>query len=200
MDIEPNIEWYLSTSQKREVAPRCPFATVERCPRYFASLSLLQNMGHTSICEEEDQRLQQKWEHSELIPKIAEYDTSISGSPKSKCLSNYCPEVSFESFGVFASLLFEHGDEIDRDLAFARLSREGVPAKNWKWRWADLKPMHYTECPLYSPLLHHAQAPAQEKPKSDILTLKPGVWGMSIDLKEIGRRVWSWFHRSDEPE
>ena len=39
MDIEPNIEWYLSISRKREVEPRCPFATVESCPRYFSSLS-----------------------------------------------------------------------------------------------------------------------------------------------------------------
>lgn len=153
MEVEPNIEWYLRTSLERGVEPRCPFATVERCPRYLASLALLEHMGHTSISDDEYQKLHKKWENSELIPRIAEQDTAVSGSPHSKCMSNYCPEVSFESFGVFASLLCEHGDEIDKEVAFSRLGKANVPAESWKWRWAALKPMHYTECPLYSPLL-----------------------------------------------
>jgi len=196
MEVQPNIEWYLSISNERKVAPRCPFATVERCPRYWSSLSLLRHMGHTSISEEEDLRLQKKWENSELLPRIAEQDTSISGSPSSKCLTNYCPEVTYESFRVFASLLCEHGDEIDRDLAFARLSREGVPPERWEWRWAALKPMHYTECALYSPLLHQPATFVSGKPKDDLVTLKPTIWGMSIDLNEVWRRFWLWFRKS----
>jgi hypothetical protein len=167
MEVEPNIEWYLSTSRKRGVEPRCPFATVERCPRYLASLSLLEHMGHTSISKDEYQKLKKKWENSELIPRIAEQDTAVSGSPTSKCMSNYCPEVSFESFGVFASLLCEHGDEIDKEVAFARLEKTNAPAESWKWRWATLKPMHYTECPLYSPLLRQPIPSFSDKPKDD---------------------------------
>jgi hypothetical protein len=31
--------------------------------------------------------------------------------------------------------------------------------------------------------------PAREEKSSELLTLKPGMWGMSIDLKEAGRRI-----------
>lgn len=198
MEIQPNIEWYLGISRKREVAPRCPFATVERCPRYLSSLSLLRYMGHTSISEEEARRLHKKWENSELLPRIAEQDTSVSGSPSSKCLANYCPEVSYESFGLFASLLCELGDEIDKDLAFARLSRNGVPQESWEWRWAGLKPLHYTECALYSPLLHQPASSVPDKPKEDLVTIKPSIWGMSINLNELWRRFWAWFRKSEK--
>lgn len=163
MDIEPNISWYLSISRERKVEPRCPFSTVERCPRYLGSLSLLKHMGHTSITEDEYQQLQKKWKDSEFIPRIAEHDTSVSGSDISKCMSNYCPEVSYESFGFFASLLCQIGDEFDKEIAYARLSKQGVPESSWKWSWSSLKPMHYTECPLYSPLFHRSVKNASGK-------------------------------------
>jgi hypothetical protein len=31
--------------------------------------------------------------------------------------------------------------------------------------------------------------PAREEKSSELLTLKPGMWGMNIDLKEVGRRI-----------
>ena len=154
MEIEPNISWYLSLSREREVEPRCPFSTVERCPRYLDSLSLLKHMGYTSISEDEYQQLRKRWKDSEFIPRIAEYDTSVSGSDISKCMSNYCPEVSYESFGFFASQLCQIGDALDKEIAYARLSNLGIPESSWQWKWLGLKPMHYTECPLYSPLIY----------------------------------------------
>jgi hypothetical protein len=53
----PDIEWYLRISKERGVTPRCPFATVERCPRYYDSLSLLGEAGSTKISSEEEARL-----------------------------------------------------------------------------------------------------------------------------------------------
>jgi hypothetical protein len=63
--------------------------------------------------------------------------------------------------------------------------------------------MHFTECPLYSPLTHgdglpagtgsgekeaeHAEA-LEEKP-AELMTLKPNFHGIGIDLKEVGRRI-----------
>jgi hypothetical protein len=196
MEIEPNMEWYLSISRERNVAPRCPFATVDRCPRYWDSLSMLQHMGYTSVSEQESQRLEKKWAGSDLRARTAEQDTSVSGSPSSKCLTNYCPEITYESFGVFASFLSEHVDEIDRDMAVRRLSKEGVSQESWKWRWASLASMHYTECPLYSPLLHQPVSTLPDKPKEDLVTLKPTLWGMSINLNEVWRRLWFWFRKS----
>src|ERR1017187_5287269 len=133
MEVEPNMEWYLNISRERDVAPRCPFATVDRCPRYWDSLSMLQHIGFTSVSEQESQRLEKKWAGSDLRARTAEQDTSISGSPSSKCLTNYCPEIAYDSFGVFASFLSEHVDEIDRDMAVRRLSRDGVSRESWKW-------------------------------------------------------------------
>jgi hypothetical protein len=64
-------------------------------------------------------------------------------------------------------------------------------------------PMHFTECPLYSPLTRgdglpartpseieqgQEPGPAGQQP-TELLTLKPGVWGMNIDLKEAARRL-----------
>jgi len=53
----PNREWYANLSRERGVAFRCPFATVESCPRYYQSLSLLGKAGSTKIPEAEDERL-----------------------------------------------------------------------------------------------------------------------------------------------
>lgn len=53
----PNREWYAKLSQERGVAFRCPFATVEACPRFYQSLSLLGETGSTKISEAEDERL-----------------------------------------------------------------------------------------------------------------------------------------------
>jgi hypothetical protein len=35
------------------------------------------------------------------------------------------------------------------------------------------------------------QAAAAEKP-AEIFTLKPGIWGMHADVKELGRRFFRW--------
>jgi hypothetical protein len=32
-----------------------------------------------------------------------------------------------------------------------------------------------------------------EGKQKEVITLKPGIWGMSIDLKELGRRVRNWY-------
>jgi len=37
--------------------------------------------------------------------------------------------------------------------------------------------------------------PSASPGRQEILALKPGMWGMSIDVKEIGRRVKSWWQK-----
>ena len=75
--------------------------------------------------------------------------------PKDKpsLFSNFCPEVSFDTFGWFASNLASYADEIDADFAHRRLAKEGASVQDWRWAWSQATPTHYTECPLYSPLL-----------------------------------------------
>lgn len=194
--MEPDLEWYLSVSREREVAPRCPFATVDRCPRYWDSLSMLQHIGYTSASTEESQRLEKKWSGSELRARIAEQDTSISGSQSHKSLANYCPEITYNIFGFFASYLGEYVDDTDREMAYRRFTREGISPNSWQWLWADLIPMHYTECPLYSPLQQKIFSIPPVQTNAELVTLKPAFWGISIDLKECWRRIRTWFRKS----
>jgi hypothetical protein len=165
----PELEWYSGVSRERGVAVRCPFATVEACPRYFQSLSLLGEAGSTKIPKDEDERLLAKWKASDLWPRTEESTTSIlKRESDPRMFSNFCPEVTFDRFGYFATHLARYADEIDLELAHQQLGKERVPGNDPRWAWSSTKPQHYTECPLYSVLAHRAtaapQAPAPIEP------------------------------------
>ena len=68
MNIIPNLRWYLEQSTLKNTSPRCPFATVRSCPRFYESLSLLGDAGSTKIPEKEDKKLLKKWKKSPLWP------------------------------------------------------------------------------------------------------------------------------------
>jgi hypothetical protein len=163
-DIIPDKKWYSDISAKEKVLPRCPFATADSCPRFYQSLSLLGSAGCTSIPVNEEQRLLEKWEASDLWPLTGEQATSISG-PKERFnhFSNFCPEVSFDNFGYFATALHRHIDEIDTDVAHNLLKKKGAPPHHWGWAWSSVTPMHYTDCHLYSILAHRSNRPSTLK-------------------------------------
>ncbi len=106
--IYPDFEWYESLSQKKGLHPRCPFASVNKCPRYFESLSLLGETGATELDPEEDERLLSFWKTSDLWPRLREQASSVWGREGNKHISNFCPEVSFLRFNLFASHLFRY--------------------------------------------------------------------------------------------
>lgn len=193
-EANPDIDWYMSLSKERGVTPRCPFASVDRCPRYFQSSSLLGYAGFSEISAEDEKRLSSTWEQSDLWPRTGEMSSSISGvNQQYTSFSQFCPEVSYEAFGLFASGLYKYADEIDRDLAHKRLSEIKAARDNWKWRWASISALHFTECSLYSPLTH---SPARSKEGAqEALTLKPTFWGITVDLKVLWKRCRNWFRR-----
>ena len=49
MTIIPDLLWYIQAGKDKGINGRCPFATVESCPRYYQSLSLLGEAGSTKI-------------------------------------------------------------------------------------------------------------------------------------------------------
>lgn len=161
MNEIPNREWYAGLSQKRGVAFRCPFATVESCPRFYQSLSLVGEAGSTRIPESEDQRLLKHWKSSDLWPRTDEQATGLfgGGAGNPSIYSNFCPEVTFERFGYFATSLTKYADEIDSGFAHERLAKEGEPPDHPRWSWESCAGQHFTECPIYAVLSHRSKRP-----------------------------------------
>ena len=150
--ILPDLHWCSEISATKRVPTRCPFASVHRCPRYFTSTSLLGEAGvATPLDPQEDQRLLERWKRSDLWPVTAEQESGVGGRPgKPSVFYNFCPEVSFGTFGWFASTLAYYTDETDQDNAHRSLTKEGATTHDWRWTFSVVKPLHYTECPLYS--------------------------------------------------
>lgn len=157
--VVPDLAWYRDISSRHGLPPRCPFASVERCPRYYQSLSLLGGTGSTEIERDEDERLKRYWEGSDLWPRTDEYAAAVltfkkQDGSENEHFSNFCPEVAYDRYGYFASHLAGYADEIDIDFAHKRLGDARVPGDDWRWRWSSVQPMHYTGWPMYSPLVH----------------------------------------------
>lgn len=159
----PNAEWYARLSQRRATVAHCPFATVEACPRYYQSLSLLGEAGSTRIPEREDQRLLKRWKKNDLWPRTDDQATAISGAPGNPSIfSNFCPEVTAQRFGYFATSLTRYADELDVGQAHERLAKEGIPAGHPSWSWSSYASQHFTECAMYAVLSQRATTPRRE--------------------------------------
>lgn len=195
--VNPDFDWYSAISARRKVMPRCPFASVERCPRYYQSLSLLGQAGSTSVEPDEDARLKKFWERSDLWPRTSEYASSISGGTDDRgnvrrpIFSKFCPEVAYDRFHYFAEHFGSYADEIDSELAQEQLGREGVPGSDWRWYWGSLTPLHYTECPLYSPLSHGGGFRAPSHGTGPEVTL--GVPGTATMRFKSWQELHEWF-------
>jgi hypothetical protein len=156
--IIPNIEWYTKISEQKGLQPRCPFATVETCPRYYQSLWAMGEVGSTKIESKEDERLLKYWEESDLWPKTKEYETSISGIDGGpNIFSQFCPEILYDRFGLFVSFLADYADEKDMHRMNQKLKKEGALTNDWRWQWASALPTHYTDCQQYSILSHRSK-------------------------------------------
>ncbi|MBW8039593.1 MAG: hypothetical protein FVQ85_06295 [Planctomycetes bacterium] len=161
---------------------------MDRCPRYYESLSLLGSVGITTALQpSEEKRLLRKWKKSEHWPKVKEDESSIWNN---ESLHNFCPEVAFDVFGLFASELHRYADDIDIDVAHKQLSKQGALASDWRWQWSNITPLHYSECRLYSLLGSIGSGKTQETGAKEIFEAKPGVAGFTVNIKEIAKRIW----------
>ncbi|MBS0336460.1 MAG: GGDEF domain-containing protein [Proteobacteria bacterium] len=173
----PDLDWYIRISDRRDTALRCPFATVDQCPRYYQSLHLLGHAGSTKIPEKEDARLTEKWEKSDLWPRTDEYCTSLSG-PKDhrypSSFSNFCPETLYDRFGYFVTHLSKYHDEEDQAALHRRLEKDNAPAGHPLWSWGGASPQHFTECYLY-PILSRRGESSSSRPDKRELEQKFGI-------------------------
>ena len=187
-DIQPDIPWATKESIRKGIPLRCPFASVDLCPRYFLSTAMLGDSGVTTKIEEtEDKRLQAKWNKHPCWPRTMEQEPGVlsrDGDPRS--FHHFCPEVMYDTFGVFATSVSSYPDELDRDLAHESLGKRHVKGSDWRWRWSALTKMHYSECPLYAPLMHSPEQP--DKAKARIIEVKPNFHGVSVDFNAL----WDW--------
>ncbi len=198
--INPDMDWNIAQSHANGLAPRCPHANIHRCPRYYQSYALLGESGiTTALAPETDSELLRSWKKTDLWPSLAEQATSISGSTeKHSHFSNFCPEVAFDTFGLFVSSLNRYADEIDRDAAENWLVSNGRSStSDWRWEWSSLNPMHYSQCSVYSqlPLTNTTIAASGSE---EIVSMKPGAFGFSLDLKKaISKFARWWLSRND---
>lgn len=194
--IYPDIEWYTTISYAKGGTPRCPFANVHRCPRYYWSYSLLGEQGITTKLKPEvDNAVRAKWMKSDLWTTLGEEDTGLTSfDDETHSFTNFCPEVSSQVFGLFASSLSKYADEIDREAAEKWLVENGrAYSKDWRWNWASVNPMHYMECATYS-LLKVDLNPIEISPtREELISAKPGFFGFTIDLRKLITRFARWW-------
>ncbi len=152
-----DFKWYASESRAHGGPPRCPFASVGLCPKFFHSLSVLADGEQVSELDAGIRaELDAKWR--EHRPPVAEDSPGWAkdGNNSIRQVWGMCPEVTNDVYGVFASYVAMYPDELDRDLAYRRMKREGASADDPRWRFATVIPEHYTECRHYSVLMGSA--------------------------------------------
>lgn len=125
-------------------------------------------------------------------------DLNLGASRRTKTLQEFLPEVSFERFGLFALHLSSYADEIDRDNAHRSLGLRGAGSEDWRWTWAQVAPLHYSECPLYSPLAHDSANsptvnPTMVRKRDEVFSIKPNFHGISVDVKGLFKRFQKWW-------
>ena len=161
-DKPGGIGWYTSLSHEKGLPPRCPFASADRCPKYFHSLEelnyvqqRLEPRRRLILSQDDDRRLWDKLKHTDVWTTAKLHQPSIrmtgvgepidveDGRPiweeeKPTGSTNFCPEVSFDYFGFFAN-------EAQRALDADKGAND-----HWMTGWSAVTPTHYSECPLYS--------------------------------------------------
>ena len=152
--INPTIEWYKSISAKYNLTPRCPFANIYKCPKYYDSLYCLEGTGATSMTDQDIEELNKYWKEKKLKFGLKEEMPGVARNvDEFSFLTNFCPQATFLRFGYFASHLSEFADEIDKDIRYTELEKINIDKDDWRWYFQYLTPQHYTDCSFYSILL-----------------------------------------------
>ena len=195
--VIPDLAWCSERSRLKSLSTRCPFASVDLCPRYYLSVAALGAWNiATQLMPAESSRLETKWKQHPLWPKTAEESPVISGpNGKAHIFTHFCPEVAFNTFGLFATCLASYADELDRDLAHESLGRRDASRDDWHWHWAGVTEMHYSDCPLYAPLLRNNEDPTSRIDNENTTSPIRVFITYTQDSQEQMDRVWDLSER-----
>ena len=184
--LYPDLQWYSLQSERKGLPGRCPYTSVHLCPRYFETYAVLSMVGTTVPLQKAiHDEAQAKWENHELSSSSAETVPSISGGEDPNCYSNFCPEVAYDTFKLFASNLIRINDSIDRQIAENLIEKDPAPdGKDWRYMWSHVEPLHYSDCPLYA-RLH------KEKPMSNITFHGPVSGNINVAGYSVNAPVMS---------
>lgn len=193
--IHPDLDWYAGISKQYGAETHCPYANVSRCLRYYYSLRLLGNAGIiTAINPDKIKGLDELWRNSDLMPVVAEHEPVIFGN--NKIFKNFCPEVSFDAFELFAVSLTSYVNEEARDAAYVRLATIHNP-KDWRLTWWEVEPLHYLNCPVYSQLISKPASAIANKTEyinsEEMIEVKPGIMGINLNVRVLLTRLANWW-------
>ena len=153
--IHPNLDWYSTVGDQRGKDRRCPFATVNRCPKYFETLVVLeQQYNSPKIPRAIQKSMVKKWREDELWavtladkPKAIEYrDTGNHLEFRS-----LCPEASFEVFELFTSSISYFKSTLDFKVRELQIKDTVYGSMHWHWVWQyfHVEPMHFSDCSMF---------------------------------------------------
>jgi hypothetical protein len=72
-NVRADLEWCSEISNVKGIPPRCPFASVELCPRYYLSIAMLgRSEVTTKLTNEDDLLLESKWKRHPCWPRTTE--------------------------------------------------------------------------------------------------------------------------------
>ena len=110
----PDIEWCTNLSKKLKLnAIRCPFTLDNICPRYYISRKVLKLTPEGKI-KDLDTYWESKyvlWEKLQENPPTFHDKYPDNEDASDKHYLNFCPEVLYNKFGLFASQIDEYAIE-----------------------------------------------------------------------------------------
>jgi hypothetical protein len=124
-----------------------------------------------------------------------EQESIVSGSGESlKSFSRFCPEILYERFGFFVTVLIPFPDEQDKNDTHRKITDFGsIYAKDWRWEWLYMKELHYSECSIFSLLPYLSHLKNDMDTNEDLVELKPSIGGFSLNIKVLLTRCAKWW-------
>lgn len=183
--ISADESWYLHRDARRQLAPHCPLAANEKCPRYYLSQKHAAAAGVATQVLSEAVRvwIEGEWAASDAFSALEQSVATWFGHDGSlRGVDGFCPEVTARIFGLYCSSLRSFPDVATERMRHKVLEENKVSKSDPRWNWHVIEPRHYAECVEYSVYFDTRKGAGGAKKR----TLAPSVrWAV---LERDGRR------------